>query len=67
MVKNSRSVRKDALYYTALIYDKYYRNSPSATTRLQALNAWNNVKKNYMGTPNNPRFKTANEKLSTIR
>jgi serine/threonine protein kinase len=59
-------IRNDALYYTALILDNYYRIAPSQDTRLQALNAWKNLKRCYTGNPDHPRFKMANKKLATI-
>lgn len=63
-IKDRISIRDDALYYTALLHDQHYRESPSAETRLQAMTAWNNLKKVYSATPENPRFKLANQKLA---
>jgi len=66
-VRDIQTIRKDALYHTALIYDNRYRRSPTTETRLQALNGWNVVKRSYGNTPEHPRFKTANEKLAAIQ
>jgi serine/threonine protein kinase len=66
IMRSAQTIRKDALFFTAEVYDRYYQSSPSAETRLQALNAWNNVKKGYLATPDHPRFKVANQKLSAI-
>lgn len=65
-IKNSGLIRKDALYYIALVYDSNYSQSPSSNTRIQALTAWNNLKKVYSSQSKHPRFKLANKKLSTI-
>lgn len=65
-IKNRTTIRNDALYYTALVHDKHYRQSPSAETRLHALTAWNNLKRVYNATPDHPRFKLSNKKLATI-
>jgi len=65
IMKDRVSMRNDALYYIAVEHDKHYKASPSAETRLQALTAWNNLKKMYIATPSHPRFKLANEKLAT--
>jgi hypothetical protein len=64
-IKNRVTIRNDALYYEALIRDRHYKQSPSSETRIQALTAWNNLKKVYRRDPNHPRFKLANKKLST--
>ena len=64
-IKNPASIRNDALYYIALVRDNHHKKSPSPETRLQALTAWNNLKKVYSSTPNHPRFKLANKKLAT--
>ncbi len=66
-VRSRTQIRNDALFFTAQIYDSYYRNAPSAETRLQALNAWNVLKRCYLANPQHPRFKIANEKLATIK
>lgn len=65
ILKNRTAIRNDALYYIALVHDEHYRRFPSSETRLQALTAWNNLKKVYSSTPNHPRFKKANQKLAT--
>ena len=65
IIKNRAAILNDALYYTALVQDELYRSNPSSETRLQALTAWNNLKKVYSTTPNHPRFKLANKKLAT--
>lgn len=63
-IKDRVTIRNDALYYTALVHDSHYRHSPSSETRMQALTAWNNLKRVYSATPNHPRFKLANKKLA---
>lgn len=64
-IKDPKSIRNDALYYTAWVRDKLYEKNSSSETRLQALTAWNALKKEYRDTPNHPRFKQANKKLAT--
>lgn len=64
-INNPTSIRNDVLYYIALVRDNHHKKSPSPETRLQALTAWNNLKKVYSSTPNHPRFKLANKKLAT--
>jgi eukaryotic-like serine/threonine-protein kinase len=66
-VRKRNDIRDDALYYTALIRSDSYRKNPSAENREQAQNAWNIVKRMYGSTPVHPRFKTANEQLSTVK
>ncbi len=65
-IKSRETIRNDALYYTALIYDKHYIRSSSEENRFHALNAWNNLKRVYSATPDHPRFKIANRKLADI-
>ena len=65
IIKDPKAIRKDALYYTAWVRDKLYEGNSSPETRLQALTAWNALKKEYRDTPNHPRFKQANKKLAT--
>lgn len=67
VIKNPSEVRNDALYETANIRTIFYRSNPNPDTRLQALNAWNIVKRNYMDKPNHPRFQRANVELSNIQ
>jgi serine/threonine protein kinase len=64
--RNIQAVRKDALYYAALLYEKKYRAMPTQETRMQALNGWNVLKKAYSSNPDHPRFLTANIKLAAI-
>lgn len=59
-------VRGLALYRTALLRETIYTQSPSAATRLQALNAWTAVKRLYESTPQHFRFKEANHKLAAF-
>jgi serine/threonine protein kinase len=66
-LRGIQSLRMDALYQMALIQDRQYRESPTADLRIQALNAWNVVKRAYSDSPQHPRFKMANTKLSTIQ
>lgn len=63
-IRGINEIRNDALYYTALVYDKYFIKSPSAETRFKAVTAWNNVKRVYTANTDHPRFKMANKKLS---
>ncbi len=63
-IKKRYLIRNDALYYTALVHDEHHRISPSSESRLQAMTAWNNLKKVYNASPNHPRFKLANKKLA---
>ncbi len=64
-IKNRTAIRNDALYYSALLQDKHFKQSPSSETRLAALTAWNSLKKAYIRTPNHPRFKLANKKMAS--
>jgi hypothetical protein len=66
IIKNRVNIRKDALYYIALIHDKHYGNSPSSETYKHTKNAWKNLKKVYHSTPDHPRFKLANKKLASM-
>jgi serine/threonine protein kinase len=67
-VRKSNDIRDDALYYTAIIRSELYRKNPSsAENREQARNAWNIVKRMYSSTPQHPRYKTANEQLSSLQ
>ena len=67
VLRKSNDIRDDALFYTAVVRTDIYHKNPSAENREQAQNAWNIVKRMYGGTPGHPRFKTANEQLSTIK
>ena len=66
-VRSRAEIRNDALYRTAILWTAQHRSNPSADSRIQALNAWNIVKRTYMSTPNHPRFKKANTELATIQ
>lgn len=59
-------IRAEALYHTALAHDKRYSQSPSKETRLQAINAWNNVKRSYANSPEHARRSMAEEKLGAL-
>ncbi len=65
-IRGRSEIRNDALYQTAILWSAQHRTSPTADSRIQALNAWNTVKRTYMGTPDHPRFKRANKELATI-
>jgi serine/threonine protein kinase len=65
-IRSRSEIRNDALYETAILWSAQHRTSPTADSRIQALNAWNTVKRTYMNTPDHPRFKRANKELATI-
>jgi hypothetical protein len=65
-IRNSQSIRNDALYYTALTYDNRFTVTRSPEARQQALMAWNTLKRMYISQPDNPRFKMANQKLASF-
>lgn len=67
VIRSRGAIRKDALYQTAIVWSTLHKTNPSADSRIQALNAWNTVKRTYMGSPSHPRFKRANTELATIR
>ncbi len=67
IIRNRNEIRNDALFSTAKIWSDQYKNSPSADTRIQALNAWNIVKRTYSNNPNSERFKIANKELASIQ
>ncbi|MBN1757116.1 MAG: protein kinase [Chitinispirillaceae bacterium] len=66
-VRSRADIRNDALYQTAILRNAQHRINPSPDTRIQALNAWNTVKRTYMATPDHPRFKRANVELASIQ
>jgi serine/threonine protein kinase len=67
IIRSRGAIRNDALFQIAILWTARYKSNPSGDTRIQALNAWNTVKRTYMATPNHPRFRRANEELATIR
>jgi tetratricopeptide (TPR) repeat protein len=66
-LRSRMEIRNDALFFTAQVRDHQYRSNPSGDTRLQAMTAWNNLKRCYQANPGHPRFVAANKKLATIR
>ena len=67
VVRSRNEIRNDALYYTATIWSKNHVQKPSPESRIQALNAWNIVKRAYSNKPDHPRFKKANSELASIQ
>jgi serine/threonine-protein kinase len=67
IIRNRNEIRNDALFSTAMIWSDQYKNSPSSDTRIQALNAWNIVKRTYSNNPDSERFKIANKELASIQ
>ena len=67
IIRNRNEIRNDALYQTAILWTARYQISPTPDSRIQALSAWNTVKRTYMGTPEHPRFKRANTELASIQ
>lgn len=67
VIRSRSAIRNDALYRTAILWTARHKNNPSPDTRIQALNAWNTVKRTYMSSPNHARFKQANKELATIQ
>ncbi len=67
VIRSRNDIRNDALYQTAVLWSSQHRISPSPDSRIQALNAWNTVKRTYMATPDHPRFKRANTELASIQ
>ncbi|MBN1759089.1 MAG: serine/threonine protein kinase [Chitinispirillaceae bacterium] len=67
IIRSRSEIRNDALYQTAILWSAQHKTNPTADSRVQALNAWNTVKRTYMGSPNHPRFKRANTELATIQ
>ncbi|MGA2508474.1 MAG: hypothetical protein ABSF80_13480, partial [Chitinispirillaceae bacterium] len=67
ILRKPNDIRDDALFYTAAVRTDIYRKDPSVENKEQAQNAWDIVKRMYSSTPGHPRFKTANEQLSTIK
>lgn len=67
IIRNRSAIRNDALFQIAVLWTARYNSSPSSDTRIQALNAWNTVKRTYMATPAHPRFRRANKELASIR
>jgi serine/threonine protein kinase len=67
IIRNRKDIRNDALYQTAILWTSLHRVNPTPDSRIQALNAWNTVKRTYMGTPDHPRFKRANSELANIQ
>jgi len=64
---SSKQIRGDALYYTARIRSEHYQQSPSTQTRMQALTAWNVVKRYYSSDTNSERFIEANREMASIQ
>lgn len=67
IIRNRNDIRNDALFSTAMIWSDLYQNNPNSDTRIQALNAWNIVKRTYSNNPDSERFKIANKELSSIQ
>jgi serine/threonine protein kinase len=67
IVRSRNEIRNDALYQTAILWSAQHQVNPTADSRIQALNAWNTVKRTYMASPDNPRFKRANSELASIQ
>jgi len=66
-IRDPRQVRGEALLYTARVRTELHKASPSNDTRLQALNAWMAVKRQYSSEPSHAYFKEANATMATIR
>ena len=67
VIRSRSAIRNDALYRTAVVWTARHKSNPTPDTRIQALSAWNTVKRIYISTPNHPRFKQANKELATIQ
>jgi serine/threonine protein kinase len=67
IIRNRNDIRNDALFSTAMLWSNQYQSNPSADTRIQALNAWNIVKRTYSSNPDHERFKIANKELASIQ
>jgi len=60
------SVRRDALFYTALVRSVHFRSSPSTETRTSSMMAWNALKRAYADAKKHPRFIQANKELAAF-
>jgi serine/threonine protein kinase len=67
IIRNRNDIRNDALFGTAMLWSNQYKSNPGSDTRIQALNAWNIVKRTYSATPDHERFKIANKELASIQ
>jgi serine/threonine protein kinase len=67
VIRSRNAIRNDALYRTAMLWTARHKSNPTPDSRIQALSAWNTVKRTYMATPNHKRFKQANRELATIQ
>jgi hypothetical protein len=67
IIRNRNDIRNDALFSTAMLWSNQYLSNPSSDTRIQALNAWNIVKRTYSSNPEHERFKIANKELASIQ
>lgn len=63
-IRSVQYVRSEALYYTALIYDSWFKAESTPENRQLAIVGWNNLKRIHANHPDNARFKLANKKLS---
>jgi serine/threonine protein kinase len=67
IVRGRNEIRNDALYFTAIVRSDLYRKDPSSDNRVQAMNAWNVVKRLYGANPDNSRARQAQSELSVIQ
>lgn len=67
VIRSRTEIRNDALFQTAQLWSLQHRENPTPDSRIQALNAWNTVKRTYMSTPDHVRFKKANAELASIQ
>lgn len=67
IIRNRNDIRNDALFGTAKLWSDQYKSNPGSDTRIQALNAWNIVKRTYSSTPDHERFRIANRELASIQ
>jgi len=67
VIRSRDEIRNDALFQTAVLWSSEHHENPTPDSRIQALNAWNTVKRTYMATPNHARFKKANSELASIQ
>ena len=67
VIRSRNEIRNDALYYTALIRSDMYRKDPSNDNKVQAMNAWNVVKRLYSSNPDHVRARQATSELSIFQ
>ncbi len=66
IARDKQTVERDAYYFRAMVTNKIHKEQNTPETRRQAIEAWERVKRAYDSVPKHPRFRRADEMLSSL-